>query len=154
MIRAFLLTLALVCSSCTYATIPFQDEAVTIVWFQTYQEHTDPPSIQWIEGSDLNCFPDPQTRQFEGFWGSNWWGGPRTGECEGGLSWEIPFISQIALYPAEPAFKFSGSSFAHELNHQRLYKDTGDGDNKHTGPSWKSGGLVDQANAALKTRGL
>lgn len=135
---------------CASAPIAHQDQAFQIVWRETYQRTDDGPKVQWE--TDLNC----RDRQgnLSGFWGANWYGGPSNGMCEGGLTWTDLDLSQIALYPPEPGFVFSNSSYAHELNHIRLYRLTGDGDSNHTDPSWGAGGLVEQANAALHSQGL
>lgn len=147
------LILCLSWAGCATAPLPRQDEALQIVWNQAYMRSDSLPGIQWISGSDLTCFPDKMGVN-GGFWGSNWYGGPKTTMCDAGLSWTDISLSQIAVYPPVPHFLFSTSSFAHELNHHRLYRETGDGDGGHTDPSWGPGGVVQYANTALRAAGL
>jgi len=154
LLSSLLLIFCLSWAGCASAPLPRQDEAMQIVWNQAYMRSDSPPGIQWISGNDLNCFPDPKSNLFEGFWGAKWYGGPHTTECEAGLSWTDISLSQIAVYPPEPYFLFSSSSFAHELNHHRLARETGDGDGNHTDPSWGPGGIVEYANTALRAAGL
>lgn len=153
--KRFLLALLLLAGCyCTYgcasAPIPDQDKAFDIVWHQTYHRSDDGPKVQWE--TDISC--QDSKGVYDGFWGSNWYGGPNNGMCEGGLTWTDLDLCQIALYPPEPNFVFSNSSYAHELNHIRLARETGDGDPNHLDPSWGPGGVVEQANASLKAEGL
>lgn len=150
----FLVIPGIFLAACASAPIAHQEEATQVVWRNTYRESHDPPNVQWR--TDLTCYVDPTTGADEGFMGSNTYGGPSNGHCDAGLTFTDLDLCEVALYPPEPNFVFSGpaSAFAHELLHMHLYYATGDGDAGHTRPEWQPGGLLDQANAALKAAGL
>jgi hypothetical protein len=115
-------------------------KAMQIVWGQVYKQAAAAPTVQWIVGSALNCAN-----------GMGWHApGSLEGECVAGLSWPDTKLSQVA-WP--PNIKISVSAFAHELCHQYLAI-IGQPDPNHTGPAFASGGIKDQANAALVAAGL
>lgn len=123
--------------------LPGQDLAERDVWRATYGMVVDPPAVRWRSGSDLNCS----------------WGGDRylgfhleDGTCASGVDYCVGRQVEAAYpYANRP---FSQTSYAHELNHQRMWDQYGTIDPMHSDPSWAPGGLVDQADAALAADGL
>ena len=106
---------------------------MSIVWVDVYKmTANDPPRINWVEGSNLNC------HQAEGFL--------YQGQCDAGLFDQYEYQASIAFWPG---CTYHVTAFAHELNHARLFRLTGDPDGNHTDPSWAAGGLLETANSRL-----
>jgi len=140
------LSILLALSACDpYAVIPNQDRALDLVWNHIYsaQKYT-PPQVEWIVGDRLVCADGA------GFYYSY---GDKKDICVGGLYWPSQNLAQIAHYPDNDSFKFSGSSFSHE--HWHAYLDRiGIPSIDHTDPGFATGGIVELANDILIKDGL
>ena len=119
-----------------YPQLPCQDQATTIVWNDTYGRTDQPPPVQWLSGAELDC--DNGTKFLDHT------DNPPT--CVDGLYWpDMPEKVQAAVYPT-----FWQSAFAAELCHSHWDRTTGDPDTAHGGDCFVQGGLVFQAETALR----
>lgn len=115
---------------------PGQADATALVW-HLYGRRDSPPAVRWVEGPALDC-TSPGGHQ-----------GMRYGaQCLAGIATAAGLV--LAWHPGD---RYSTSPLAHELEHERLWRETGDADAGHTGPAWLAGGEVAKANAALAACG-
>jgi hypothetical protein len=127
------------------APMPGQEEALAIVWYQTYGMTDRPPAIEWHDGTCSNGRPG-----FNDF----------DGTCLAGN-----FSDELYLVVQARAHGFAG--VAHELLHAALKVSRGDGDGGHRDPGWDAAdgrngvaipiekqGALNRARAALRSRNL
>ncbi len=113
---------------------PGQIEALTIVWQQTYGRTDMPPRVRFVVGSDLDA-----ARCGGAGWWDPWWE-----TCAYGLA-----ADRTIYLPWPPGITWSQAPLAHEARHVIL-----DGDPFHLDPEFKPGGLVSQAQTALRATDL
>jgi len=140
------LALALLLGACRQPAPPMPDQssATTIVWNEQYGMTVEPPPIEWVTGSSLNCGAN------DGGWESYDFGEDL---CVAGESTWQPFNALVA-WPAGSVF--STTALAHELCHLRdgIVTNGQDLDPNHIGACFVEGGLVQKANEALAEIGL
>lgn len=118
-------------------------QAVSIVW-RVYGRTDTPPLIRWRQGDQLDCV-DPNS-------GARGFTIPTLDEgvvCREGLT--MSFLEcWVAWHDGD---SFSDTALAHELGHVAQAR-SGIFDARHSRDEWWGpGGLVDQANAALRVAG-
>jgi hypothetical protein len=120
-------------------TLAQQARCFAIVWdLYDVPDSARPPMIRWVCGDLLNCY------------GGRGWT-VIGGTCVAGVSWQDQNTCAVAWPPGTK--KLSDTAFAHELWHAATWV-LGGIDPDHTGPGFAPGGQVEQANKALKERGL
>ncbi len=107
---------------------------VELVWRQ-YDRYDPPPYITLVTGRDLNCSKNDAFLF------------PYLG-CVYGVT-----LSPDMCVVAYAGQAWSRTSLAHELLHAAQFRH-GMVDPGHLGPEWKSGGLLERANAELERNGL
>jgi protein-S-isoprenylcysteine O-methyltransferase Ste14 len=140
-IRLLLLALLLACAGTQRpapAGKPRQEEATVLVWNGVYARTDPPPTVTWMEGADLTCISPA------GHHGMAW-----GGQCMAGLA-----LAGRLLVVWQLGDRISTTPFAHEHEHEALWRDTGDPDAGHSGPAWGPGGDVELAVAALAAAGM
>lgn len=137
-------------SACGSPELPGQEEAVRIVWEDTYKATRSPPYITWVRQDELNCHPDANG-QFQGYLSPT---KDKPDRCLGGLTW----VQLSRCYVALPdGYPYSRTALAHELYHQYLYYEDRPTGHEDPGFGMDSGhpwGIVDEAKAALAKAGL
>lgn len=151
--------LSIVLSACSSPPITLEDEvsASRIVWWGTYEMHRDRPPVVWVSPEHLTCSPD-LLGHLRGFDSPN-----PAHRCVAGVT----FLPLGECYVAAPeGYPISRTSFAHELAHAAIWYWRLDGDPRgapgenpgadvtHDYAAFAPGGLLEQANAALKEAGL
>jgi hypothetical protein len=107
---------------------PRWQEAFLLVWVDIYgMPWDDRPRVIWVSGQSFTHN-----------------GKPVTGITDRGAI-TVAFL---------PGFKVSDTAFAHELRHAARHALGIDGDGEHVVDDWQPGGIVAQAQEALRARGL
>lgn len=118
-----------------------QTLATDIVWREQYGEESSPPPLTFVTGKKLDCYSG----------GGFMFDMPEGRMCLGGVFAPKTYQIQVA-HPRR--FKWSESSFAHELWHAHMWNLFRDADHYHTSTGYKPGGAVEKANQALRRAGL
>lgn len=140
--KAVLLALCLACATVgdIRPVMNGQEQAVHIIWTETYGMKDRPPLVRWITGRELSC-EDKSTGR-PGFWipsyDGNW-------ECKEGLT--MSPLEVMVAYHGE--LSFAQTALAHELMHAKQARNFFI-DSNHTSPEW---GMVDVANRRVAEAG-
>jgi hypothetical protein len=120
-------------------------QAVAIAW-RMYGRTDLPPLVRWKQGEALSCTdPNSGARGFPVFLLED---GEAKPGCREGYTMS-PYSCDVAWHGE---LSFSETALAHELLHvAHLRQGIFDGDHKR--PEWQPGGLLDQANAAIREAG-
>lgn len=121
--------LALLLGGC----LPPPDLLAQRVW-DDYGMPGTPPEVSWRHDA-LDCRD-----------GRGWSEPSLNGQCVAGATWTDTWFSEVASWPGAT---LEHTALAHELNHARLWIQTGNDDPQHLDPSFHTGGLVPAEEARL-----
>lgn len=116
-----------------------QEEAIAVVWHDSYARADEPPTVRWVTGRELVCVV--QSNGKPGFLTPV---GCREGLCL------LPTVVSVAWHDGDI---YSGTTLAHEMEHAAQAREGVIDPGHHTAP-FQPGGAVDLANVALAEAGL
>lgn len=124
-----------------------QDDAVRIVWNETYGRTDRPPDIWWVPPAAWDCKGASSGKP--GFSSPVYVKDHFENGCVAGRSW----VGGMDIMWAPP-YTWYTTAFQHEAWHIVMTRNGEEPDWTHTSPGFQAGGAVEKATAALKAAHL